>query len=303
VVGTVLGPTLRPGFHRDPRRVRLVSFSLDGAAALRAGIALGDVIADTSAVARLAGFSDHLSAALAATRRVVSLGDSQLAALAAAASRRNELAAAGALHRRDDVHLGPPVPDAGQLVCVGRNFGDGLPHPALMPPWLPISITKRPCTLAGPIDSILPAAADRCVPFDAELAVVIRRLARHVAPQDALAHVAGAMAFNDTGGELANGSGTRATCGPELVLLDEIGDLQALAIRARVNGRTICRRTTAEMIAGVADTIAFLSRLVPLAPGDIVATGSALACTRSVHPGDVVEVEVDGVGALRNVVA
>jgi 2-keto-4-pentenoate hydratase/2-oxohepta-3-ene-1,7-dioic acid hydratase in catechol pathway len=283
--------------------VRLVSFSRDGDEALRAGIALEDAVAETSEVARIAGFSRDACAALASNRCVVSLGDATLAALAAATTRRDELAARGALHRREDVRLGPPVPDARQLICVGRNFGDGRAAPALVPPWLPIAITKSPRTLAGPVDWILPPSADRRVPFDAELAVVIRRLARHVAPHEALAHVAGAMAFNDTGDGLADGTGTRATCGPELVLLDEIGDLQALAIRARVNGHTVYYRTTAEMIAGVADTVAFLSRLVPLAPGDIVATGSALERRRSLRQGDVVEVEVDGVGVLRNVVA
>jgi 2-keto-4-pentenoate hydratase/2-oxohepta-3-ene-1,7-dioic acid hydratase in catechol pathway len=131
--------------------------------------------------------------------------------------------------------------------------------------------------------------------------------------------VAGAMAFNDvsardlqmantlwTGGKAID---TFGPCGPALVLLDEIEDLQMLAVRTRVNGETVQEGTTASMIFPVAETIAFLSRIMTLEPGDIIATGtpagvgSARKPPLFLHPGDTVETEIEGIGTLRNRIA
>ena len=93
------------------------------------------------------------------------------------------------------------------------------------------------------------------------------------------------------------------------MLLDEIEDLQALAIRARVNGETLQDGTTADMIFGVAETIAFLSQIMTLEPGDIIATGTPAGVGQSRDPqvflrsGDVVEIEIEGLGTLSNPVA
>jgi acylpyruvate hydrolase len=146
--------------------------------------------------------------------------------------------------------------------------------------------------------------------------VVIGARAKDVAAAEALAHVAGVMALNDvtardvqhatsqwTAGKAID---TFAPCGPALVLLDEIADVQDLGVRAAVNGVTVQDGTTRDMIFGVAETIAFVSSLMTLEPGDIIATGTPAGVGVSRDPqvllgdGDVVEVEIAGVGTLRN---
>ncbi len=109
-----------------------------------------------------------------------------------------------------------------------------------------------------------------------------------------------------TGGKAID---TFGPCGPALVVRDDIVDLQALAVRTRVNGETVQDGNTASMIFPVAETIAFLSRIMTLEPGDIIATGTPAGVGNSrdpklfLHPGDVVEVEIEGIGTLRNPVA
>jgi len=101
---------------------------------------------------------------------------------------------------------------------------------------------------------------------------------------------------------------TFAPCGPELVLSDEVGDVQQLEIATRLNGEVMQSANTADMIFSIAETIAFLSQLMTLEPGDIIATGTpaGVGYTRtpsvSLRDGDVVEVEIQGIGTLRNTV-
>jgi 2-keto-4-pentenoate hydratase/2-oxohepta-3-ene-1,7-dioic acid hydratase in catechol pathway len=161
---------------------------------------------------------------------------------------------------------------------------------------------------------VLPAAHPDHVDYEAELAVVIGRQAHRVQPGAALAHVAGAMSFNDvtardlqfqnplwTAGKAID---TFAPCGPALVTLDEIADIQALGLRTRINGELLQEGTTAEQIFGVAEVVAWLSRTMTLLPGDIIATGTpaGIGATkgRFLRSGDQVEVEVDGLGTVSN---
>jgi len=143
---------------------------------------------------------------------------------------------------------------------------------------------------------------------------VIGRAAKCVTAEDALSYVAGAMPFNDlsardlqfqnplwTSGKAID---TFAPCGPALVTLDELGDLQSLALRTRVNGELLQEGTTAEQIFAVAEVIAWLSRTMTLLPGDIVATGTPAGVGASkgrfLRDGDTVEVEIDGLGTVIN---
>jgi 2-keto-4-pentenoate hydratase/2-oxohepta-3-ene-1,7-dioic acid hydratase in catechol pathway len=132
----------------------------------------------------------------------------------------------------------------------------------------------------------------------------------------ALDHVVGVMVLNDVSArdlQLANNLWTGgkaidtfAPCGPAVVTLEEIEDIQALPVRTRVNGKIVQNGDTADMIFGVADTIAFLSQIMTLEPGDIIATGTpaGVGVSRTpqvfLRPGDIVEVEIEGVGTLRN---
>ena len=99
---------------------------------------------------------------------------------------------------------------------------------------------------------------------------------------------------------------TFAPCGPALVSLDEIGEVQDLNISARVNGETVQSGNTSSMIFSIAQTIAYLSRLMTFVPGDVIATGTPAGTGMgripplTLQPGDLVEVEIDGVGKLGN---
>jgi 2-keto-4-pentenoate hydratase/2-oxohepta-3-ene-1,7-dioic acid hydratase in catechol pathway len=211
-----------------------------------------------------------------------------------------------------------PVPDAQKVICIGLNYRDHAEETGQEIPAAPMWFAKFANSLngsGGPI--VLPAAHPDFVDYEAELALVIGRTTRNVAAQDALSHVAGAMPFNDvsardlqfqnplwTSGKAID---TFAPCGPSLVTLEEIGDLGSLGLLTRVNGEVLQRGTTANMIFGAAELVAWLSRTMTLVPGDVIATGTpagvGAAQGRFLRDGDTVEVEIDGLGALVNPVA
>jgi 2-keto-4-pentenoate hydratase/2-oxohepta-3-ene-1,7-dioic acid hydratase in catechol pathway len=213
------------------------------------------------------------------------------------------------------VRLLAPVPDPQKIICLGLNYRDHARESGQEPPAAPMWFAKFANSLIGSGETVvLPAAHPDYVDYEAELAVVIGRQAHRVQPGAALAHVAGAMSFNDvtardlqfqnplwTAGKAID---TFAPCGPALVTLDEIADIQALGLRTRINGELLQEGTTAEQIFGVAEVVAWLSRTMTLLPGDIIATGTpaGIGATkgRFLRSGDQVEVEVDGLGTVSN---
>ena len=294
--------------------MRLVSYASDGT--LRPGLELGGEVIDVERAAAVAGWDEATRAGLRSGRAVVALGADRLRELADAADANRDRLAAEPL---DAVRLGPPVPDPQKIICLGLNYRDHAAEAGLQPPAAPMFFAKFPNSLIGPADDIVPPPTTDQVDYEAELAVVIGTRGRHIAAADALGHVAGAMAFNDvsardlqmantlwTGGKAID---TFGPCGPALVLREDIDDLQALGVRTRVNGETVQDGNTASMIFGVAETIAFLSAIMTLEPGDIIATGTPAGVGNSrtpklfLHPGDIVEVEIEGIGTLRNPVA
>jgi len=294
--------------------MRLVTYASDGT--LRPGLELGGEVIDVERAAAAAGWDEATRAGLRSGRAVVALGADRLRELAAAAGANRDRLAAEPL---DAVRLGPPVPDPQKIICLGLNYRDHAAEAGLQPPAAPMFFAKFPNSLIGPADDIVPPPTTDQVDYEAELAVVIGTRGRHIAAADALGHVAGAMAFNDvsardlqmantlwTGGKAID---TFGPCGPALVLREDIDDLQALGVRTRVNGETVQDGNTASMIFGVAETIAFLSAIMTLEPGDIIATGTPAGVGNSrtpklfLHPGDIVEVEIEGIGTLRNPVA
>jgi acylpyruvate hydrolase len=209
--------------------------------------------------------------------------------------------------------LAAPVPDAEKIVCIGLNYRDHAAETGQEIPRAPMWFAKFRNSLCASGDPIvLPAAHAEHVDYEAELALVIGRTARKVQAQDALAHIAGVMPFNDvsardlqmqnplwTSGKAID---TFAPCGPALVTLDEIDDLGNLSLQTRVNGETLQRGTTANLIFGPAELVSWLSRTMTLLPGDIIATGTpagvGVAQGRFLRDGDTVEVEIDRLGTL-----
>jgi acylpyruvate hydrolase len=215
------------------------------------------------------------------------------------------------------VTLHAPVTDPQKIVCLGLNYRDHAEETGQDIPANPMWFAKFANSLTGSgQDIVLPGAHAEYVDYEAELALVIGRPTRNVDAKDALAHIAGAMPFNDVSArdlQLQNPlwtSGkaidTFAPCGPALVTLDEIEDLQSLGLRTRVNGQLLQEGNTANLVFGPAELVAWLSRTMTLLPGDIIATGTpagvGAAQGRFLRDGDTVEVEIDGLGTLVNLV-
>lgn len=160
------------------------------------------------------------------------------------------------------------------------------------------------------------AALSAQVDYEAELAVVIGRRARNIAVEQALDHVLGYSCLNDVSArdlQVSDGQWTRAKSldtfcpmGPWLVSADEVPDVGALRVRCRVNGDVRQDASTGQLIYGVADLIAFCSQSFTLEPGDVIATGTPGGVGAFREPpvflkdGDIVEVEIDRIGTLRN---
>jgi 2,4-didehydro-3-deoxy-L-rhamnonate hydrolase len=183
-------------------------------------------------------------------------------------------------------------------------------------PEKPILFAKWPNTLIGPGEPIeLPAISEQ-VDYEAELGVVIGSRVRNVSVENALEAVAGYVCVNDVSardlqfsdGQWTRGKSPDTFCpvGPQVVPAAELPDPQALGIRAVLNGRTMQDSSTANMIFGVAEIIAFASQTITLEPGDLIATGTPAGVGVFRDPpvflqaGDEITIEIDGIGSLTN---
>ena len=179
-------------------------------------------------------------------------------------------------------------------------------------------VYKAPNTVVGPNDDILIPPGSTNTDWEAELAVVIGRRARYLPSVDvAFEHIAGFAVTNDlaerdfqvnrSGGQWATGKSfeTFNPLGPWLVTPDEVGDPQVLPVRSWVNGEPRQDASTADMIFGVAELVWRLSQSTVLEPGDVINTGTPAGVAQSgrfafLKPGDLVEVEIEGLGRQRN---
>lgn len=238
----------------------------------------------------------------------------QLAALADAHEGRLRPAAVGV--PAEDVLLLAPVPRPGKLICIGLNYHDHAAEVGMAPPETPICFAKFSSCVIGPHEPVPIPPGSTQTDYEAELAFVVGRRARRVSAANARAHLLGWCCLNDVTArdfQFADGQWTRgkscegfAPMGPWIATPATVPDPHVLGIRLRLNGATMQDSSTARLIFGVDELLAFLSEHVTLEPGDVVSTGTppGIGFARKppvfLRPGDVMEVEVDGLGTLRN---
>jgi len=218
----------------------------------------------------------------------------------------------------DGLRTGPPLARIGKIVCIGLNYHDHARETGATPPEEPILFMKAPDTVVGPDDTVLVPRGSTKTDWEVELAVVIGRTARYLeTDEQALAAVAGYAVAHDVserafqierGGQWDKGKNceTFNPLGPWLVTADEIPDPQDLRLRLWVNGELKQDGTTAEQIFPVAEVVRYVSHFMTLHPGDILNTGTPAGVAMG-HPdpkpylraGDVVELEIDGLGRQR----
>ncbi|QLH22073.1 fumarylacetoacetate hydrolase family protein [Streptomyces sp. Rer75] len=216
------------------------------------------------------------------------------------------------------VRVGPPLGRIGKIVCIGLNYHDHAAETGAPIPEEPILFMKAPDTVIGPDDTVLVPRGSLKTDWEVELAIVIGRTARYLdSDEAALAAVAGYAIAHDVserafqierGGQWDKGKNceTFNPLGPWLVTADEIPDPQALGLRLWVNGEIKQNGTTAEQIFGVAHVVRYLSQFMTLYPGDVINTGTPAGVAMGrpdpkpyLRAGDVVELEIDGLGRQR----
>jgi 2-keto-4-pentenoate hydratase/2-oxohepta-3-ene-1,7-dioic acid hydratase in catechol pathway len=284
--------------------MRLMSFEHGGRSA--AGVRLGDQVVP---VAALAGFPDDPIALLEGGVA----GLQRLGAAAAAAPASARLALAG-LRRL------MPIARPGKVVCIGLNYALHAKEGGNPIPDYPAVFLRVQTSLVGPDQPMLRPPCSSKLDYEAELAIIVGKRARNVPEATALDHVAAYSLFNDgslrdyqrksTQWTMGKNFDATGAFGPELVSADELPPGAApLRITARVDGQTVQDSTTGDMIFPVARIISIVSEVMTLEPGDVIATGtpSGVGYARKpplfLAPGMTVEVEVEGIGVLRNTVA
>jgi acylpyruvate hydrolase len=221
-----------------------------------------------------------------------------------------------AKYRLSVVTLLPPVTRPGKIIAVGLNYRDHALETKQEIPTSPIIFAKFPSSISGPDAPVVLPADDPQGDYEAELAVVIGRKTKAVSEDDALNYVAGYMPLNDVSArrwqfadkQWVRGKSCDTFCptGPWLTTRDAVPDPHALAIRMRLNGNVMQDSNTSNLIFRIPALIAFISAAITLEPGDIIATGTpgGVGVFRKppvfLKSGDVMEVDIEGLGVLRN---
>ena len=213
--------------------------------------------------------------------------------------------------------IGSPIARPGAVLCIGQNYAAHAAESGAAPPETPILFYKAANTVVGPYDDVLIPRRSRKTDWEVELGVVIGRTARYLdSPADAAAHIAGYVLSDDvserdfqlaeSGGQWSKGKSceTFNPLGPWLVTADELSF--PLGLRSWVNGEPRQDSTSADMIFDVEYLVWHLSQYTVLEPGDLINTGTPQGVALSgrfpyLRAGDVVEVEIDGLGRQRSV--
>jgi 2-keto-4-pentenoate hydratase/2-oxohepta-3-ene-1,7-dioic acid hydratase in catechol pathway len=216
----------------------------------------------------------------------------------------------------DGLQLAPVIPDPDKIICIGMNYRDHVAEVGR-------TVTEKPALFArfagsqvGHLQPLVKPAVSDQFDYEGELAVVIGKQGRHIPASRALEHVAGYSCYNEgsvrdwqrhtsqfLAGKTFAGTGA---FGPWLVTADEIPDPARLILETRLNRQRVQHTTTDLMITSIPEQIAYISTMLPLLPGDVIVSGTpgGVGLKRSpqlfMRPGDIAEVEISGIGVLRN---
>ncbi|MCJ2180750.1 fumarylacetoacetate hydrolase family protein [Novosphingobium album (ex Hu et al. 2023)] len=278
--------------------MRLIRFSHSGTT--RVGRLDGDVVVDLSV------FADA--------------GDSMRALLDAAAGDLSVLASVDGEHfALSDVHLEAPITDPQKFLAIGMNYeahADEARAAGVPVPDSQLWFNKQVSCISGPTDPIVMPAVSDMLDYEAELGYVIGKTCRHVARADAFSVIAGYLVVNDVSVRdwqmrsqtmtLGKSFDTHGPIGPWITTPDEIDDPEKLEIKLWVDGEIRQNARTDDLIYKIADQIAYLSTVMTLYPGDVIATGTPSgvgAATRTwLKKGQTVKVAIEGLGEIENVI-
>jgi len=278
--------------------MKLAKFTAAGQS--RLGKVVGDAVVDLNGVARSCGGS---------MRTLLENYDTLRDAVAAAE---------GPTFKLSDVTLEAPISDPRKFLAIGMNYqahADEAAAAGIPIPTSQLWFNKQVTCITGPFATIdVPRAAPDMVDYEAELGVVIGKRCRHVSRDDARSVIAGYLVCNDVTARdwqfrsptytLGKSFDTHGPIGPWITMADEIDDPHALTLSLTLNGEERQRSSTGDMIYDIYDQIAYLTQVMTLEPGDLLATGTpagvGIAEKRFMKPGDVVRVTVDGLGYIEN---
>ncbi len=203
--------------------------------------------------------------------------------------------------------LAPLIP--GKIICVGRNYAEHIKEQNAEPPTTPLLFMKPPSSVIGPLQTILLPPQSQQVEHEAELVVVMGKRGRWIHPEEAASYIYGYTVGNDVtardlqrrDGQWTRGKGFDTFCPLGPWVETEFDPADAM-ITCRVNGEMRQMASTRDMIFHVNQLLAFVSSIMTLDPGDILMTGTP-AGVSPLHPGDSVEVSIDGLGSLTNPVS
>ena len=215
-----------------------------------------------------------------------------------------------------DVTLLSPVPNPDKIICIGLNYMTHIKETGRDKPAKPSIFTRYPSSVVGHEQPLIRPEASDWFDYEGELAVIIGKPGRNIAPQDAMSHVGGYSCFNDGSirdyqrhtsqfwaGKNFDDSGSM---GPWLVTADELTAPDAQTMETRLNGEVVQSTSIADLAFNISELIAYLSIVTKLLPDDVIATGtpSGFGFFRDpklfMKPGDRVEVEISGIGTLAN---
>lgn len=249
----------------------------------------------------------------ASVRGLLDAGPEALARAAAVAARPSAVK-----QPVSSAKLLAPVSDPQKIVCIGLNYRDHAAESGAPIPKDPVLFSKYPTALIGPGEAIVLPAESQEVDYEAELVIVIGKKGRHLSKEQALGHIAGYTIGHDVSARdwqlekegkqwmVGKTFDTFAPCGPVLVTIDEVKDPHNLSIQLRLNGDVMQNSSTNQMIFKTGDILAYLGKVFTLEVGDLVYTGTPPGVGVARKPpvfmkgGDVAEVEIEGLGVLRN---